>query len=380
MRWLLLILVGLLAACETTAAPTPTPQLTEATRTLEPLGAALSDEPAAAPALAVDAEGNPVVAWIEGDQLYVKQWNGTEWVPLGEALNHSAEGSASSIAVAAGERVAVAWRECCTPDAHLYVSEWDGANWVALGDALDVYQNGMDAPLPDLMYTARGLMIAWRESETTHQLFAARWDGSAWQVLQGALNRNREQPVQELALDVLFTGEPLLVWSEGEGSNASAYAARFDGTSWQGIASPQGVREGDLQRIGLDVAFVSIYLALDTADGPLLQSLDVADRNWNPINFPVPITEENAQCLSAPALAAENEKRLVLLWGDTCAPGLYVSAWDGERWTTPQNLSDTPALAFDDYALVAAPDQTSSYIAWLEGDGDQMQLRVGVYR
>lgn len=381
MRWVWIMLVGLLAACETTAAPTPTLMPLETSRRLELLGTTLNSEPAAAPTLAVDAEGRPVVAWIEDSQVAVKRWNGREWEALGGTLHRSATSSATSVAVAAGERIAVAWRECCTPDGNLYVSEWDGTSWQPLGDALDIYRGDVDAPLPDLIYTGNGPIVAWREVEMVHHhLFVAQWDGTTWQLLEGVLNHDAAQPVQELALDTLFTEEPLLIWAEGLDSNARTYVARFDGTAWQGIASPQGVREDRLQRIGLDVAFVSIYLALDTTQGPLLQSLDVADRRWNTINFPIPVTAENAGCIHAPALAAENEKRLVLLWGDSCKPGLFISTWDGTQWTMPQNLSDTAILTFDTYTLVAAPDQTSSYIAWVEESDGQSRLKVGVYR
>jgi hypothetical protein len=69
-----------------------------------------------APAIAIDSGGALTVAWSENRQrIRVKQWNGTDWVPLGGVLNidtsPSTEVFDTQLAVSASGSLVVAWLE-----------------------------------------------------------------------------------------------------------------------------------------------------------------------------------------------------------------------------------------------------------------------------
>lgn len=54
-----------------------------------PLSAAPGNTPADSPALALDSEGTPIIAWIEEEgtarRVHVRTWTGDAWLPLGTA-------------------------------------------------------------------------------------------------------------------------------------------------------------------------------------------------------------------------------------------------------------------------------------------------------
>jgi len=93
------------------------------------------------PAMAVDYpslafSGNtPYAAWIENNgsgayNVFVKFWNGSGWELKGGGLNVDLNQSAffPSIAVT-GTTPYVAWAE----SGQIYVRHWDGGNWVSDG-------------------------------------------------------------------------------------------------------------------------------------------------------------------------------------------------------------------------------------------------------
>jgi hypothetical protein len=70
---------------------------------------------ASEPALAMDPDGNPVAAWLEGNAVYVKRWTGGRWVQLGGNLHTGCPSGVVTvpyrprIAVGTGGVVAVLW-------------------------------------------------------------------------------------------------------------------------------------------------------------------------------------------------------------------------------------------------------------------------------
>ena len=90
------------------------------------------------PSIAI-SDGTPYVAWREHLSIYVKHWNGSTWVQDGGSLVDVTQPSNPRIA-AAGGTVFVTWREMVGTmgsDYDIYVKHWDGSQWVQDGGNLE---------------------------------------------------------------------------------------------------------------------------------------------------------------------------------------------------------------------------------------------------
>lgn len=135
------------------------------------------------PAIAVDANGRPVVAFLEDGDLFVSRWNGTAWIALGGALDVVAANEIATpvIAVDAANDPVVAWIEWDAgppvTQRLLHAAQWNGSSWVSMGIALN--ETAEDAGEPVLIIDAAGdPMIAWNEDGRVR---TARRPDSAWQ-------------------------------------------------------------------------------------------------------------------------------------------------------------------------------------------------------
>ncbi|HML21433.1 MAG TPA: hypothetical protein PKD09_07295 [Aggregatilinea sp.] len=221
--------------------------------------------------LIVMADG-PVVAWREAsefmqpDQLYVRQWDGSAWQPLGTDaglnVDPAADAGVSTLAALPNGRIALAWDE----GGMTHVRLWDGSAWTDLPDA--------PAPMSDtsllrLTATAEGDLVLLRAGYDLPEAFklAADVDGDAWMPMDGldALPGLADAGyVDDAALAVDENGDPLLAWSNG-GSGAAGYA-RWTGSAWEPVGDA-------ISFTPLPVSFIA-SVAL-TPDG----ALDVARLN-----------------------------------------------------------------------------------------------------
>jgi hypothetical protein len=91
-------------------------------------------------AVVLDSSGNPTVAWTAGP-VFVKRWNGTSWVELagsGSGLGISGStgggGLEPELALDAAGNPIVAWTGLPpSGQEEVYVRRWDGTQWVDLG-------------------------------------------------------------------------------------------------------------------------------------------------------------------------------------------------------------------------------------------------------
>jgi hypothetical protein len=80
------------------------------------------------PSLQINALGQPMVAWTDGNpsNVYIKQWTGTEWQSLGGPLNAMPDPYSSvnspALQINAEGYPAVAWSEALHVDGGVYVA------------------------------------------------------------------------------------------------------------------------------------------------------------------------------------------------------------------------------------------------------------------
>ena len=144
------------------------------------------DADAGEPTIAIDGDGNPVIAFLEDGgaslDLVVSRWNGTAWVPLGGSLEAVAANDVADAVLVLESTGAplVAWIEWDAVGGgrrELRAARWTGSQWTALGGVLNATAGDASAPalIPD---DGSGVpMLAWNEGG---RIRVARRVASAW--------------------------------------------------------------------------------------------------------------------------------------------------------------------------------------------------------
>ncbi len=205
---------------------------------------------------------NPLAAWSEyvhtengngydydsNPQIFVSQWNGSQWVPLGSALNiDPANGWAydPSIAYVNGAPY-VAWVERTQAgNNQLYVKTWNGTAWVLVGPgALNQAPVAGWAYHPNLVADANtnSLYLGWVEQTALGQkaqVFVSLYRGGSWSNLGGSLNVDPVQgSAQRVSLGV-FNGQPVAAWGEVNlGSTRQVFVKQWSGSTWTQLPGP----------------------------------------------------------------------------------------------------------------------------------------------
>ena len=151
-------------------------------------------------ALALTRADQPVVAWQARpgsvQQIYLAQWSGSSWQGLagsdaGVGLSNTSNDAAHpALILDSNDRPWVAWDiSAPTQNQEIYALHWDGSTWAEVGGAAS--NGGISANASDSRYPTLALMsnnqpvVAWEDVGTgDHAVFLKRYDGSAWSGVQ----------------------------------------------------------------------------------------------------------------------------------------------------------------------------------------------------
>jgi hypothetical protein len=214
--------------------------------------------------LSIASDGTyPYVAWTEyvrtlapnggqvdsAPQVYVSQWNGTQWASVGGALNISSSHWASDPSISYfGSALYVAWTERTeTGNAGLYVATWNGASWV-LTSATPLNQGGMNgwAYHPSLVADPVGskLYVAWVEQTALGakaRVYVDQLVNGVWTALGGTLNVDPVGGSAERVGLGIYNNEPVAAWSEVEsGAIRQIYVSQWNGATWTQLPGSGG--------------------------------------------------------------------------------------------------------------------------------------------
>lgn len=129
------------------------------------------------PWLALDPDGNPIVAWrggsISASTLYLRRWQAGEWRELGPAASPGGVGGTAArceyavLATDAAGNPVVAWDDARQGPFNVYLRRWDGTSWIELGGSSTgggVSQTAGSAGNASLALDATGNpVLAWSE-------------------------------------------------------------------------------------------------------------------------------------------------------------------------------------------------------------------------
>ncbi|GIW31891.1 MAG: hypothetical protein KatS3mg071_2065 [Meiothermus sp.] len=337
------------------------------------------------PSLALDATSNPVVAWDEWDgtsyNIYVKRWNGTDWVQLGSFLdaNTNRDAFSPSLALDATSNPVVAWDEWDGTSYNIYVKRWNGTGWVQLGSFLDANTN-RDAFSPSLALDATSNpVVAWSESDgTSSNIYVKRWNGTDWVQLGSFLdaNTNRDAFSPSLALDA--TSNPVVAWSESDGTSSNIYVKRWNGTDW--------VQLGSFLDANTNRGAFSPSLALDATSNPVVAwsesdgtSSNIYVKRWNGTgwvqlgSFLDANTNRDAE---VPSLALDAMGNPVVTWSenDGTSRNIYIKRWNGTGWVQLGSFLDANTNQDAYYPSLVLDTSGNPVVAWNERDGTAFSI------
>jgi len=159
------------------------------------------------PTLQLDDSGKHVVAWMQGDSIHVRQWDGQNWQTLGGSPNTRLPthvfAKQPALALKTDGRPVVAWigDDRTFKGIAVYVQEWDGLDWNLLGPPLR--SNPPQTPAappqkPTLRLDPTGIpVVAWSEGNLEPLTFTThirRWDGANWVTIGDSRGVGRAQP------------------------------------------------------------------------------------------------------------------------------------------------------------------------------------------
>lgn len=338
-------------------------------------GVSATSGASSSPMLSGDASGLLVVSWVEelatwwgstlARQAYARRWSGQEWVelegnfPEGGLSNTRTDSQSPAIIVDDQGRPTVAWVEAETNERqHLYVLTWTGSRWAELGGS--AHGEGISpavgtARMPAIALDPAGRpIVAWRQcygdfscrhddgSSGAVGIFVRRWTGKRWEELDGSGTGSglseENQEARWPAITVDREGDPIIAWEQHVGTEPesqaglrSIYLRRWNSGRWEELG-------GSASGSGLSRARFSMRptIAVDADDRPIVAWTEWTDGTTYP-----PFTPSSL----AVYLRRWNGSTWEELAGSSSAAGVFPG--------TP--LASQPALVIDgDVLLVAA--------------------------
>ncbi len=202
------------------------------------------------PSISVGTDNKAVVTWQENDgtswNVFVKRWNGTSWVQLGDSLDISIAANAQHpvIDIGTDNNPVVAWHEETASTSRIYAKRWDGTQWVQIGGFVNV-SGSKKAYMPSLaLDSLNNPVISWHEAGTTsNNVYTKRWDAvsSAWVRLGTVLDISSTANAENPSLQVGPNDYPTVAWQE----SGNVYVKTWDGTTWLQISKAVDVNLAD---------------------------------------------------------------------------------------------------------------------------------------
>jgi hypothetical protein len=351
------------------------------------------------PSLTIDSQGNPIVAWSESvnlhspSSIYVKRWNGKQWVQLGStSLNADSKRTAiiliPSLVVDARGNPSVAWLEIKDTESpgEIYVMRWNGSSWVELGSEPLNTDPKYDASRPSIVLDTKGNpVVAWSEQKNTDspkKLYVKQWTGSKWvQIGSTPLNVEVEKDAVTENLVVNDQGYPSISWvEEKELSSSNFYAKCWDGRIWKQVIStrfhldnhvPSGISSLVVNKNG---AFNAVWSEQQKSDD---FSTNLYVRYWSGKDWKqfgqTSLNMNPKVSAGYNSLVVDSNGNPIVAWSeeirtsDSSYANIYVKHWNGTQWIelgpNSLNVSSKRHAFILDLALDA---KNRPIVAWSE--------------
>jgi Bacterial Ig-like domain len=235
---------------------------------------------ASKPSIRIDSSDNPIVTWSESDgtsgNIYVKKWNGSSWTLLGTILDTDPSKNASnpSVAIDSGGNPIVTWNESDGSANNIFVKKWNGSSWTSLGAILD-NEPTSNALVPSIAIdSSDNPIVTWSEfGGTSENIYVKKWNGSTWTSLGTILDIDPNKPAYEPAIAIDAGGNPIVTWSESDGTSNNSYVKKWNGSTWTPLGA---ILDTDPSK---DALFPSI--AIDSSSNPIVTYQELDGTSYN---------------------------------------------------------------------------------------------------
>ena len=215
------------------------------------------------PSIAIDNDGNPIVAWTEfsgaSSNVRVAKFDPTAaggagaWIALATSLDaggiSGTNGADSPVQLITSGGPVVAWLDSSSGTTQVYAKRYSGGTWSGLGSAQFASGTGVSqaaASVIDFAAATDGtkVAVAWTEPDANgSQVFLREFGGSSWGALGGSttgrgisdLDGTNNSPTLAYSGGILYAA-----WQGNVEIRPEVYAKRFTGGMWQQAGgSPQ---------------------------------------------------------------------------------------------------------------------------------------------
>ncbi len=383
------------------------------------------------PSIALGANGEPVVAWtvLDGSasDIFVAQYNPAAnggaggWDSLGDSLaagGISGTGAADDAQVVnTSSGLVVAYRDRSSGVDNVYVKQFDGGQWVALGSGAasgaGISQSSTGVQGLTIATDGGDVAVAWTQTVgSTSQVYMLEYNSGTWSQLGGSATGNglSNSTGQALAPTLAFDdGSLFAAWQDNSSGAFEIYAATWNGTAWAaaGTSADSGGGVSNTEGMASDPKLASndgqLYLLwLDNLiSNPTSNSVAVYVKQWNGSAFVEDVVGDASYrgiggsigARTAPALAVDPSGNPFAAWEDFSAgaPQIYVRGNTVQLATTqpfhyvngPSTAGDAfstaPGAATNDGLSPATPKDSIPDIAGDLAPGDVLYLDAGNY-
>jgi hypothetical protein len=318
-------------------------------------GGGVSSSPGAAiePSVVASAS-DEYVAWADNrsgiDQIYVAENTPAGWVELAGSdqangiSNSSVSSSQPSIALDASGNPMVAWTEINGSSSDVYAADYSptanggAGGWIAIGTSLSAggLSNTGHADDAKIVETSTGPVVAWLDTSSGQaNVFARQYNGASW-VAFGAGAASGEGLTQSssaisgFALAASGTNVALAWAQPGTTAGTSIFVLQNSGSSWQpvdGSASGSGISGpyvSSMPSIAYDNGAIYVAWAGATDGTTNIQAATAGTSSWTAVSIDTPASAGSNQisrgAASSPQLSA-NGGALELAWVEDRLPG-----------------------------------------------------------
>ena len=210
----------------------------------------------------------------------VQRWDGSAWVTVGaDTLDPGLqfEDRSPALTMGASDAPVLVWDS--TPSGStssaVVVKRWDGAAWTLLGQLDGGAAGHQRAPSAAFAPGGTELFVTYRarggvdaEGTADHDVHVERWDGAAWSAVGGTFDEGADSNVEATSIVVDVLGRPVVAWAqEGEGSS-DVRVARWNGTAWDPLEGALDVASNAFDpSITVDAAGVPLVVWHDNPKG-----------------------------------------------------------------------------------------------------------------